>query len=209
MTVNEVVASNGTARMASVDTGAVHTAAGVTDALILVDAADRVVGRLSKTRCHEGKGVLHRAFSLMIFNTAGDLLIQQRSASKRLWPLYWSNSCCSHPRSGEDMETATSRRLQEELGVACPLQFLYKFQYQAQFDATGSEHELCSVFIGSCAEPIAVDPNEISAWRWIDPYELESQLSTSPVDVKFTPWFTMEWVRIWRDHRDAVLALRA
>jgi isopentenyl-diphosphate Delta-isomerase len=213
MTVNEVVASNGTARMASADTGAVHTGAvhtGAvhTDALILVDAADRVVGRLSKTRCHEGKGVLHRAFSLMIFNTAGDLLIQQRSASKRLWPLYWSNSCCSHPRSGEDMETATRRRLQEELGVACPLQFLYKFQYQAQFDATGSEHELCSVFIGSCAEPIAVDPNEISAWRWIDPYEIESQL-TSPTGVKFTPWFTMEWVRIWRDHRDAVLALRA
>ena len=77
-----------------------------TDALILVDAADRVVGRLSKSRCHEGKGVLHRAFSLLIFNTAGELLIQQRSPGKRLWPLYWSNSCCSHPRSGEDMETA-------------------------------------------------------------------------------------------------------
>ena len=203
MTVNEVVASNGTARAASGDTGTAQT-----DALILVDAADRVVGRLSKTRCHEGKGVLHRAFSLMIFNTAGDLLIQQRSASKRLWPLYWSNSCCSHPRSGEDMETATRRRLQEELGIACPLQFLYKFQYQAQFDATGSEHELCSVFIGSCAEPIAADPNEISAWRWIDPYEIESQL-TSAAGVKFTPWFTMEWTRIWREHRDAVLALRA
>jgi isopentenyl-diphosphate delta-isomerase len=208
MTVDEVVASNGTARLASGEAGAVHTAAAVPEALILVDAADRVVGRLSKTRCHEGKGVLHRAFSLMIFNTAGDLLIQQRSASKRLWPLYWSNSCCSHPRSGEDMETATRRRLQEELGIACPLQFLYKFQYQAQFDATGSEHELCSVFIGTCAEPIAVDPNEISAWRWVDPYELESQL-TSPVGVKFTPWFTMEWARIWRDYREAVLALRA
>ena len=182
-------------------------AAGERDALILVDTADRVVGRLSKSRCHEGEGVLHRAFSLLIFNAAGDLLIQQRSPSKRLWPLYWSNSCCSHPRSGEDMETATQRRLLEELGITCPLQFLFKFQYQAQFDATGSEHELCSVFIGTCIEPIAADPCEISAWRWVDPAELQSQLA-SQTGVKFTPWFTLEWARIWRDHREAVLAMR-
>jgi isopentenyl-diphosphate Delta-isomerase len=182
-------------------------ATGDPDALILVDAADRVVGRLSKSRCHEGRGVLHRAFSLLIFNTAGDLLIQQRSASKRLWPLYWSNSCCSHPRSGEDMGTATQRRLREELGITCPLHFLFKFQYQAQFDPTGSEHELCSVYIGTCPEPIVVDPNEIAAWRWVAPAELQSLLA-SPTGIKFTPWFTMEWARIWRDHRDAVLALR-
>lgn len=182
-------------------------AAAERDALILVDTADRVVGRLSKSRCHDGEGILHRAFSLLIFNAAGDLLIQQRSPSKRLWPLYWSNSCCSHPRSGEDMETATQRRLREELGITCPLQFLFKFQYQAQFDATGSEHELCSVFIGTCIEPIAADPCEISAWRWADPAELQSQLA-SQTGVKFTPWFTLEWARIWRDHREAVLALR-
>src|SRR5260370_11364556 len=178
ITVDEVVYSNAAARVAPGDLAAVDM-----EALILVDAADRVVGRLSKSRCHEGKGVLHRAFSLLIFNAAGELSIQQRSAGKRLWPLYWSNSCCSHPRSGEDMETATRRRLQEELGIACPLQFLFKFQYQAQFDATGSEHELCSVFIGTCAEPLAVDPNEISAWRWVDPYELQSQLLASPSGV--------------------------
>jgi len=206
--VDEVAESNAAAaRAAPGDPGAVDAAAGEPDALILVDGADRVVGRLSKSRCHDGNGVLHRAFSLLIFNGSGELLLQQRSAAKRLWPLYWSNSCCSHPRSGEEMETATRRRLQEELGIACPLQFLFKFQYQAQFDATGSEHELCSVFIGTCSEPIAVDPNEISAWRWVDPEALQSQL-TSPTGVEFTPWFTMEWARIWRDHRDAVLALR-
>jgi isopentenyl-diphosphate delta-isomerase len=70
----------------------------------------------------------------------------------------------------------------------------------------GSEHELCSVFIGTCSEEIMADPNEISAWRWVDPAELQSRL-TSP-GIKFTPWFKMEWARIWRDHRDAVLALR-
>ena len=99
------------------------------DRLILVDEKDQGVGYLSKARCHEGRGVLHRAFSLLIFNAGGELLIQQRSSSKRLWPLYWSNSCCSHPRGSETMEAATRRRLREELGISCPLRFLFKFQY--------------------------------------------------------------------------------
>src|ERR1700692_1753634 len=93
------------------------------DALILVDEADRSLGFLNKTLCHEGRGILHRAFSLLIFNDGGELLIQQRAASKRLWPMYWSNSCCSHPRGNESMETATQRRLYEELGIRSPLHF--------------------------------------------------------------------------------------
>jgi len=118
------------------------------ESLILVDEADREVGHLDKLRCHQGRGVLHRAFSLLIFNDSGELLLQQRAASKRLWPLYWSNSCCSHPRRAETLETAIHRRLYEELGLRCPLHFLFKFQYQAQFDAAGAEQELCSVFVG-------------------------------------------------------------
>ena len=178
------------------------------DRLILVDDTDRDVGQLSKARCHEGKGVLHRAFSLFIFNAAGELLIQQRSRSKRLWPLYWSNSCCSHPRSGESMEAATRRRLLEELGLACPLRFLFKFQYQAQFDATGSEHELCSVFIGSCSDPVAINREEILAWCWVSPEVIHAELH-SDKSARFTPWFTLEWTRIWRDHRADVFALQA
>ena len=179
----------------------------VADALILVDGADQDVGYLDKASCHDGMGILHRAFSLLIFNAAGDLLIQQRAASKRLWPLYWSNSCCSHPRRGESMETATHRRLREELGIACTLKFLFKFEYQAQFGATGSEHELCSVFIGRCTDPLHIDSAEISAWRWIDPRALEEELKHSR-DTQFTPWFKLEWGRICRDHRDEVPALR-
>src|SRR5215471_9926103 len=128
-------------------------AAADSEALILVDEADREVGHLSKAKCHDGQGVLHRAFSLLIFNTEGALLLQQRASSKRLWPLYWSNSCCSHPRRAESMETAIHRRLDEELGLHCPLHFLFKFQYQAQFDAAGAEQELCSVFVGRTADP--------------------------------------------------------
>jgi isopentenyl-diphosphate delta-isomerase len=176
------------------------------EALILVDEADRSVGFLSKSLCHEGRGVLHRAFSLLIFNDGGELLIQQRAASKRLWPLYWSNSCCSHPRGDETLESATQRRLYEELGIRCPLNFLFKFQYQAQFDATGAENELCSVFVGRCHEPIKVNSHEIRAWRWIRPEALNEEIAAQGGD-SFTPWFMLEWARIWRDHRQAVLVI--
>ena len=176
------------------------------EALILVDESDREVGHLSKSKCHDGQGVLHRAFSLLIFNGEGELLLQQRSATKRLWPRYWSNSCCSHPRRAESMETAIYRRLHEELGLRCPLQFLFKFQYQAQFEAAGSEQELCSVFIGRSRDPVKTDPNEILAWRWVHPEALQAELTGAGAH-QFTPWFKLEWARIWRDHRAAVLAL--
>jgi isopentenyl-diphosphate delta-isomerase len=175
------------------------------ESLILVDAADREVGHLDKARCHQGQGVLHRAFSLLIFNEAGELLLQQRAASKRLWPLFWSNSCCSHPRRAETMETAIHRRLYEELGLRCPLHFLFKFQYQAQFDAAGAEQELCSVFAGRTSDPVRIDPSEILAWRWISPASLQAEMAGEEAG-RFTPWFMLEWERIWRDHR-AVLAL--
>lgn len=177
------------------------------ESLILVDEADREVGHMSKSQCHEGRGTLHRAFSLLIFNASGELLLQQRAASKRLWPLYWSNSCCSHPRRAETMESAIHRRLQEELGLRCPLHFLYKFQYQAQFDAAGAEYEVCSVFIGRSSGPVKVNRSEILAWRWIAPEALQAELAGSGAE-RFTPWFIMEWGRVWRDHRAALLALQ-
>jgi isopentenyl-diphosphate Delta-isomerase len=176
------------------------------DALILVDECDRRLGQLSKDLCHKGQGVLHRAFSLLIFNGRGELLVQQRSARKRLWPLYWSNSCCSHPRSTESMDVATRRRLLEELGVQCKLQFLFKFQYHAQFDAMGAEHELCSVFIGRCDEPLEINREEISDWRWMSPDILERHMSGADSS-RYTPWFMLEWARVWREHREDVLAL--
>jgi isopentenyl-diphosphate Delta-isomerase len=183
-----------------------HSTTSDSDSLILVDEADREVGHLDKARCHDGQGVLHRAFSLLIFNEAGELLLQQRAAGKRLWPLYWSNSCCSHPRRAETMETAIHRRLYEELGLRCPLQFLFKFQYQAQFDDTGAEQELCSVFVGRTSDPVRADPGEIFAWRWINPEALQAELAGREAD-RFTPWFVMEWERILRDHRDVLTAL--
>jgi isopentenyl-diphosphate Delta-isomerase len=177
------------------------------DSLILVDEADHGVGHLSKVLCHEGRGILHRAFSLLIFNANGELLLQQRSASKRLWPLYWSNSCCSHPRSVETMDAATKRRLYEELGLRCPLHFLYKFQYQAQFDETGAENELCSVFIGRSTDSVKIDSDEIHAWRWVSPDALLAEMAAGALN--FTPWFKIEWAKVWQDHRAQVLDLQS
>jgi len=183
------------------------SAAADADSLILVDEADHGVGHLSKEMCHAGRGVLHRAFSLLIFNGRGELLLQQRSASKRLWPMYWSNSCCSHPRRAETMEAAIHRRLHEELGLHCALHFLFKFQYQAQFDATGAENELCSVFIGRSADSVKINAHEILAWRWVSPEALQAEMEDGAGN--FTPWFKLEWIRIWRDHRAEVLGLQS
>src|SRR5256885_13900167 len=140
--------------------------------LILVDETDREVGHLSKAKCHDGHGVLHRAFSLLVFNDAGELLLQQRAASKRLWPRYWSNSCCSHPRRAETMEAAIHRRLYEELGLRCPLHFLFKFKYQAQFDTAGAGDQLASGFLGRCTDRPGGDPHARLSRRAIGPRRL-------------------------------------
>ena len=168
--------------------------------LILVDELDREVGFRAKNDCHTGKGVLHRAFSIFVFNANNELLLQQRSASKMLWPSYWSNTCCSHPRRGESMQTAVSRRLFQELGFECPLEFLYKFKYQAQFGAIGAEHEYCWVYYGRYDGPVDVNVNEISAWRFVGVDDLERELAATPD--RFTPWFKMEWQRLNEEFAD-------
>jgi isopentenyl-diphosphate delta-isomerase len=174
--------------------------------LILVDDQDREIGSDSKSACHSGRGVLHRAFSIFVFNSRDELLLQQRSASKPLWPLYWSNTCCSHPRLGESMEFAVSRRLQQELGFDCPLIYLYKFRYQAQYGEQGGEHEFCSVYCGRYDGPVDANSSEIADWRFIDIKSLNRELETR--SDQFTPWFKLEWARIQADYLDGILARR-
>lgn len=168
--------------------------------LILVDADDREIGFASKADAHAGPGILHRAFSLFVFNSSGELLLQQRAASKPLWPGYWANSCCSHPRGGEDMDTATQRRLREELGFACPLEYVYKFQYHAEYGEAGSETELCWVYVGVSDAPVRVNDTEIAAWRYVKPEALDREIAESPD--RFTPWLKMEWQRLRSEFAD-------
>ena len=116
--------------------------------LLLVNKKDEVIGFETKEKCHAGKGILHRAFSVYLFNNKGQLLIQQRSKFKKLWPLYWANTCCSHPRKNEGYVGAGERRLKEELGIISPLKMVGKFQYQVRYKNIGSENELCAILIG-------------------------------------------------------------
>lgn len=170
------------------------------DPLILVDAQDREIGVLDKATAHDGDGILHRAFSLFVFNPHGELLLQQRAADKRLWPGFWANTCCSHPRRGEAIEDAIDRRLHEELGMRCALEFLFKFQYQARFGQAGSEHELCHVFAGCSMDPPQVNATEIAAVRWISPAALDAEMDQN--SGQFTPWLKIEWQRLRREHAD-------
>lgn len=164
--------------------------------LIVVNENDDVLDFLPRSQCHAGEGILHRAFSIHIFNDRNQILLQQRSEQKQLWPFHWSNSCCSHPRVGETTVDAAQRRLREELGITVPLQYLYNFIYQARFGDEGSENELCSVYIGRSNGPVIIDESAIAAWRFIDIRNLESELIDHPG--RFTPWFKMQWEQLRR-----------
>lgn len=176
--------------------------------LILVDEKDNEIGHAPKREAHQGHGLLHRAFSVFLFDDRARLLLQQRSADKPLWPLYWSNSCCSHPRRGENMHSATLRRVREELGIEASLEYVYKFIYQADFGDIGAEHELCHVYIGRIeTSDIQVHPAEIADWRWVDLDQVSHLLEHEPE--RYTPWFQMEWKTLTgqcRDHVDRLLA---
>ena len=170
--------------------------------LILVDREDNELGFASKAECHSGTGLLHRAFSVFIFNSSGQVLLQQRSEQKNLWNLYWSNSCCSHPRQGEQIENAAHRRMVEELSFDCELHYLYKFFYQESFERKGSEHELCSVFVGRFDGEISVNINEITDWKFIDTDELSRSIDQHPE--KYTPWLQLEWLELKKNYLDLI-----
>ena len=162
--------------------------------LILVNPDDEEVGSLAKSACHDGGGVLHRAFSLFVFNAAGETLLQRRHADKRLWPGYWSNSCCSHPRAGENTDNAVRRRAWDELGLEVSAEFLFKFEYQARFGDVGAEHELCWVYLGRSDGEPRVNTTEVAEWRWTPPAVLDDEIGQAPD--RFTPWLRLEWPRL-------------
>ena len=174
------------------------------ESLILVDRDDREIGQLSKRECHTGAGTLHRAFSLFVFNSDRELLLQQRASGKLLWPGFWSNSVCSHPRAGESMPLAVDRRLEQELGLRADLTFVYKFVYQASFATAGSEHEFCSVYVGVSDLPIKANPTEVAAWRFIPLADVAAALESDPDS--YTPWFKLEWEALTGQYRDEFFA---
>jgi isopentenyl-diphosphate delta-isomerase len=162
--------------------------------LVLVNDADVEIGFAAKQHCHDGDGLLHRAFSVFLFSPDGDVLLQRRSDQKRLWPGAWSNACCSHPRRGETLDGAVRRRLREELSLETPAHFLFKFRYHARYDTNGAEHELCYVYAGLLTGQPAANPNEIAATTIMTAAALDSDVATRPE--RYTPWLKLEWARL-------------
>lgn len=154
--------------------------------VVLVDEKDNAVGLMEKMSAHDGPH-LHRAFSVFIFNTKGQLLIQQRALSKYHSPGLWANTCCSHPRNGESLSSATVRRLKEEMGIVCEMQEIFSFIYQADVGKGLTEHEFDHVFWGVTDEEPKINVSEVNAWKYVEVDDLRIDMLKNAE--KYTPWF--------------------
>ena len=154
--------------------------------VILVNEADMPVGRMEKIEAHR-KALLHRAFSVFIFDSRGRMLLQRRAQGKYHSPGLWTNACCSHPRPGEDTAAAAARRLREELGFTTGLEEIFSFTYKTVFDNGLTEFEFDHVFIGQYDGDVRPDPAEVSDFCYLDMDRIATDLDTRPE--KYTSWF--------------------
>ncbi len=154
--------------------------------LILVDKDDSVIGAETKLAVHQ-QGLLHRAFSIFVFNSEGKLLIQQRALGKYHSAGLWANSCCGHPRYGEKTDTAAVRRLGEEMGFNSPLRKVWCFTYYAEVPGDLIEHEYDHVYVGLFNGVPHVNPDEVKEWQWVNIDELFARVEENSEE--FTLWF--------------------
>jgi len=156
--------------------------------ILIVDENDNVIGKEEKWKCHEGNGILHRAFTVMVVNKKNEFLITKRSEKKRLWPGFWDGSISSHVHEGETYEDAIRRRFPEELGVACKdLEYLFKIRYQTPYKNVGSENEIDAFFLARGIDEIHPNKEEISDWKFLSLEKLEEDMKKNPE--KYAPWF--------------------
>jgi isopentenyl-diphosphate delta-isomerase len=158
----------------------------VKEEVILVNERDEALGLMEKMEAHE-KGVLHRAFSVFVFNDKNQLLLQQRALGKYHSGGLWTNTCCSHPRSGETVEQAAQRRLKEEMGFDCELTKLTDFIYRAELDKGLIEHEFDHVFVGKWEGEPNLNAHEVASYRWMDVDAVEQDMAANPN--QYTAWF--------------------
>ncbi|CAM1365820.1 isopentenyl-diphosphate Delta-isomerase [Tenacibaculum xiamenense] len=154
--------------------------------VILVDEQDNPVGMMEKIEAHE-KALLHRAFSVFVFNKKGELMLQQRAKEKYHSPLLWTNTCCSHQRMGETNLEAGKRRLQEEMGFSCDLEEVFSFIYKAPFDNGLTEHELDHVMVGKYEDDPLINREEVEAFKWMPLNEVKEDIDNKPE--LYTEWF--------------------
>lgn len=161
--------------------------------LILVDQSDQVVGYAGKIDTHR-RGLLHRAFSILIYNTAGEMLLQKRAPGKYHSGGLWTNACCSHPLKGAGFSTCLHRRLREEMGIDCELDFAFSFIYKAEFENGLIEHELDHVYTGLYDGEVKPDPSEVGDYKWTVMDELTRDVKLHPE--QYTYWFRLIIQRI-------------
>lgn len=154
--------------------------------VILVDENDQEVGQMEKMEAHE-KGLLHRAFSIFLFNDKKELLLQQRAHSKYHSGGLWTNTCCSHPRAGETVLEASNRRLMEEMGIKAEMEPQFHFVYRAELDNELTEHELDHVVFGAFNGEPNINPEEVAAWKYVSMNEIDADMKANPE--KYTAWF--------------------
>lgn len=165
--------------------------------VILVNENDEPQGLMEKMEAHE-KALLHRAFSVFVFNDQNELMLQQRAQHKYHSPGLWTNTCCSHQRDGETNIEAGLRRLQEEMGFTCNLEEVFSFIYKAPFDNGLTEHELDHVMIGKYNDSPIINSEEVADYKWIKLDELKKDISENPQ--KYTEWFKI----IFREFNKAI-----
>lgn len=154
--------------------------------VVLVNEKDEKVGLMPKQEAHE-KGVLHRAFSVFIFNDKNEVMLQQRAFHKYHTPGLWANTCCSHQRDGESSIEAGKRRLFEEMGFSVDLKETTTFIYKAAFENGLTEHELDHILIGKYSGEPTINPEEVSSWKWMELEEVKNDIQNNPEI--YTPWF--------------------
>ena len=154
--------------------------------VVLVDENDRQIGLMEKQAAHIGPH-LHRAFSVFIFNSKGELLLQQRALTKYHSPGLWTNTCCSHPRDGETVTEAATRRLMEEMGMTCEMREVYTFIYKAPVGQGLTEHEFDHVLIGQSDAVPNINREEVESWKYMSLNELSEDIQSHPEH--YTEWF--------------------
>lgn len=158
----------------------------IEEQVILVNSKDEQIGLMPKMEAHE-KALLHRAFSVFIFNDENELLLQQRASHKYHSPNLWTNTCCSHQREGESNVGAGKRRLFEEMGFECEIKEIFSFIYQAPFDNGLTEHELDHVMIGYYNENPVINKEEVADYCWMKIDDIKQDIAKNPT--KYTVWF--------------------
>lgn len=173
------------------------------DLVVLVDDADQPIGYEEKIKAHR-QGLLHRAFSVFLFDQRGHLLLQRRTKAKYHSGGLWSNTCCSHPRPGEEPLQAAQRRLKEEMGILCPVTKAFDFVYRARVGKDLIEHEFDHVFTGHYDGAVQPDPDEVMDYKWVSAEAVRDQLKRFPQ--QYTPWFALAWDRAAAANRDSLSA---